>query len=97
MFAGNADKTTVAGRARFLCLALRTAFDDIANFADWLAAQTDADLTGEGFTAQDVTWLRSTFHDYVSLHAIWKGKVDPNSIVLPYDFTVNSREIIGAQ
>lgn len=95
MFANQETLANVALRAQFVCLQLRQAMENMANFASWLAAQTNTDLSSLGFTTQDITFLRSAFHDFTSLNAINHGQADPNNIPLPYDFTVNVKELIS--
>lgn len=95
MFAGNATMVTVAQTAGQRCLALRTAFEGITDFENWLTAQADADLTALGFSTQDITFLRSAFADLNDLATKYNGGA--GTIALPYNYTVNSKQVIGPQ
>lgn len=65
----------------------------VKDFYNWVTAQLDGDLTTLGFTASDITFLRSAAADLHALAVIYGGGASP--ITLPYDFTVNSKQLIG--
>ena len=103
MFAENATRGNVMLRSQDIFLRLRTSLDDAANFYNWLSAQDDATLgTGDegslGFTADDITFLRSAYNDVVALRDIATGGLPPASYPqpsAPHDYMVNVKQIIG--
>jgi hypothetical protein len=101
-FAGNATGGGVSLRAQDILLRLRAALDDAANFQQWLAAQSDADLapgeTGVGLSPPDIGTLRSAFADVTALGDIANNKQPPSTYPqLPstYNFLGSARQIIG--
>lgn len=87
----------IAQNAKVICRTLRDNLDQAAAFRSWLASQSDADLTGLGFSAQDITWLRSAFEDLHALFLLTYGNPVPASygITGSYDFSVSVKEITG--
>lgn len=77
-------------------LVLRTAFEAIQDFYGWLSAQDDADLEALGFTANDVSAIKSAFADANEL-AILYGGGNLNTYTLPYNFSASQRQVIGPQ
>lgn len=64
------DKVTINARAGFLVTQLRDALAEVARVKTVLDGLQDTDLTGMGFTAPDVTQLRSAFTDMNNLSNI---------------------------
>jgi hypothetical protein len=63
----------VASRAVDRLLSLRKALEDCANFYAWLTAITDGELSGIGFTAADISAMRSAVADANELAVLYKG------------------------
>lgn len=77
-------------------LALRAAFQGIQDFQGWLSAQSDTDLIALGFSASDLSALRSAMADAneeATLHA--GGGL--GTYTLPYNFSASQRLVIGPQ
>jgi hypothetical protein len=98
MFAENASQGNIMLRSQDVFLRVRTALDDGANFFAWLSAQDDATLTALGFTAQDLTFLRSAYADLMAWRAIFYDGLPPAGYpqpTAPHDYYVNIKQIIG--
>jgi hypothetical protein len=93
MFGETTTKLVVERQAQQVCENLRDAFKPVVDFQNWLTAQSDGDLTTLGFTAADITFLRSAFADLFDLQIKYNGGA--GTIAIPYSYTVNSKQIIG--
>ena len=93
MFGDTTTKLVVERQAAQACEGLRDAFKPITDFQNWITAQSDGDLTTLGFTSTDITFLRSAFADLSDLALKYNGAA--GTITLPYNYTVNSKQIIG--
>ena len=98
---GSTSSGSVTLRTRDILLRFRTALDDAANLSNWLTAQTDAELgqpNGIGYTAQQITFLRSAVADVMAARAIIYNGLPPPAYPQPpaaHDYLVNVKQIIG--
>jgi len=98
MFADNASQPNIMNRTQDIFLRWRQAMDDMSNFQNWLAAQDDPTLEAMGFTAQDVTFLRSAYADGMAARAIIYNGLPPAGYPQPtgaHDYLVNIKQVIG--
>lgn len=65
------------------------------NFYNWLAAQSDNDLTGAGISATDLSFMRSMAADLNAYSNVYHGQPPGGAYVLPYAFANSSTEVIG--
>jgi len=63
-----------------------------ANFKAWLDTQLDADLTPLGYSAGDISNLRSAFSDAAQLATIFKGTA---TLGVAKDFAVFLKRLAG--
>lgn len=66
-------KTDVDNQASSLLISLNNTLGQIAAFKAWLDTQLDTDLTSMGYTAGDVSNLRSAYNDAGALQSVWIG------------------------
>lgn len=87
------DAGTINNRAGSLVVQLRQDLDAIKQFNAWLtdAATTDGYLQGVGVSAADITALRASFTDLMSLYNVSHG-VSSTGV---NDFFFNARHLTG--
>ena len=75
-----------------LAIRLAQVMDDAERASSWLAAVTDFDLEGLGYTVGDVTALRDAGYAYGVVAQVYSGQVavDPAT-----DFRVSIRKLSG--
>lgn len=95
MFGDLQTKQAITQRAVDVCTRLRGALHDAADYQSWLAAQSSGDLTAAGFTASDITFLRSAFADLNDLAIKFGGGTGDGNHPSPYDYSVNVKQLIG--
>lgn len=101
MFEGTTSQGGMLMKAQDIFTRLRGALHDVGDYQDWLAAQTDADLgqpDGLGFSAQQITFLRSAFADASAANSIIHNQLPPGGYPQPpatHDYWVNIKQIIG--
>lgn len=66
--------------------------EQAADFQSWLSAQTDADLTALGYSAEDISILRGGASDMATLVAIAEGQATQTTA---QDFTANTKKLWG--
>jgi hypothetical protein len=88
------DKTTVDQRVGSLAWNLRTTFDQVQTVKTWLDGKLDAELTGLGYSAAEVTLLRAAFTDMDNLRKVAHGlQAQPGAS----DFFFNANKLTGLQ
>lgn len=98
--AGNVSTTSIASRAVALCTNLRNDLQDLIELEDYLSAQADADLEALGFSASDLSMLRSAVADANALAQIYLTGLPPGTYPQPasaYIYATSMRAIIGPQ
>jgi hypothetical protein len=79
-------------------LALRTALGGVDELHQWLASQTDSDLTsGLGFNATELGQIRSALADAHAFVQLYEAGTLPGTYSLPYVFGASQRIVIGPQ
>ncbi len=97
MFTAIANQGLIAQAATQRALAVRNDITAAQGFYAWISGQADADLTGIGFTAGDISLMRSMAADLNALGNIYHGLAPGGAYVLPYSFINSSTLVIGAQ
>ena len=98
--AANINTGSIAGKAVALCTTLRNTLEDIKDLQAYLSAQTDADLQALGFSASDLSFLRSAVADGNALAQIYLTGLPPGTYPQPasaYIYANSMRQIIGQQ
>lgn len=98
--AGNANTGTIVNRATQFLINLRETFVDISQLQAWMSAQSDGDLEALGFTAGDLSMLRSALADANALGLIYTTGLPPGTYPQPasaYVYATSQRAIIGPQ
>jgi hypothetical protein len=87
----------IASGAAQICKTLRDNLFQAQGFQNWLTDQTDAELTGIGFTEDQITTLRAAFADLAALGGLVYGQAVPTSygITGTYDFSKNIKQVSG--
>jgi hypothetical protein len=90
----------ILARAVSICGGLRQGMHDAADFQSWLAGQDDADLTaappdGPGLSEGTVEILRAAFADLEDLVIKVNGGTGDGNHPAPYDYTQNTKKVIG--
>lgn len=87
----------IAGSAKQICKTLRDTLYQAEGFSQWLTSQADADLSGLGFSASDITTLRGAFADLHTLNLLAYGQAAPSGygITGTYDFSQHIKEVTG--
>jgi hypothetical protein len=96
--AGNASVDTIVNRATQFMVNLRDTFTEIEDLDNWMVAQSDADLEALGFTAGDLSMLRSALADANALAQICNTGLPPGTYPQPpsaYVYAASMRQIIG--
>lgn len=96
--AGNANVDTVVNRSQQFMINLRDTFESIADMQAWVVAQSDADMESIGFTAGDLSMLRSALADAAALGLIYTTGLPPGTYPQPasaYVYASSQRQIIG--
>jgi hypothetical protein len=77
----------VNAQAGGYCLSLRNLFDQIQNFQQWLAAQSDTAMEALGYSAGDLSTLRAAVADLNGLAQIYQGHTVTTGFggTLPYE------------
>lgn len=93
----NDNAGLIAASAKQICQALRDNLAQAESFRHWLTSQADADMTGLGFSAAQLTVLRAAFEDLHALYLLAYGQGAPASYAITgtYDFSQNTKEISG--
>jgi hypothetical protein len=86
------NKTDVDLTAGSMARDLIVAVNHVANFKTWLDGQLDADLTALGYSAGDISNLRSAFVDAAQLATIFKGTA---TLGVAKDFAVFLKRLAG--
>ena len=86
-------KTDVDSNAGQMALTLRNNFGAIRNFKLWLDTRTDQDLINLGYTAGEVSTLKSAFSDMDQLRTIWEGAA---ALAGAKDFRTFAKLLTGA-
>lgn len=97
MFTAIANQGLIAQNATTIARSIRNDLDAAAHFYAWVSAQSDGDLTGIGFIAGDISFMRSMAADLNALGNVYRGLAPGGSYVLPYPFVNSSTQVIGAQ
>lgn len=97
MFTAIANPGLIAQSATACARNVRNDLVAAQNFYAWLSAQSDADMTGIGVTANDLLLMRSMAADLNAYANIYHGLAPGGSYVLPYTFALTSTQVIGAQ
>lgn len=87
-----AGKADIDNRAGQIVIELRTVMADIRNFKLFLDSQVDADLTGRGYAAADISTLRSAFVDLARLAGVYDGT---QTQAAGYDFRTFAKLLTG--
>lgn len=98
--AGNANVGTIVNRATQFLINLRDTFEQVSDLEAWLSAQSDADLEALGFSAGDLSMLRSALADANALGLIYTTGLPPGTYPQPasaYIYATSQRAIIGPQ
>jgi hypothetical protein len=101
MFEGTTSQGGMLMRAQDIFTRLRDALHDAEDYQDWLTAQTDADLgqpDGLGFSAQQITFLRSAFNAVTAADAVIHNGLPPAGYPQPpatHDYWINAKQIVG--
>ena len=85
-------KAEIDKRAGDITSSFQRAFNDTATLKLYLDATADADLVALGYTAQEVTLIKSAWADLAQLGAIWTGTA---ALDTPKDFRTFVRQIWG--
>jgi hypothetical protein len=85
-------KADIDGRAGGLALDLRNKFAEIRDFKVFLDATVDGDLTALGYTATDISRLRSAFNDLDHLAQVYLGLANQSAA---YDFRTFAKFLTG--
>lgn len=97
LFSGVANQGLIAQTASQRAFAVRDALTSAQEFYAWISAQADADLTAIGFSATDISFMRSMAADLNALGNIYHGLAPGGSYVLPFPFVNSSVQVIGVQ
>lgn len=97
MFTAIANPGLIAAAATQRAVAVRDSVTAAQNFYNWIAAQSDGDMTGIGVTSGDLALMRSMAADLNALANIYHGLPPGGSYTLPYAFVNSSTQVIGAQ
>jgi len=79
-------------RAGDIARSFQRGFDDVLTMKGYLDATPDQDLIELGFTAEEVTTLKSAFSDLAQLGTIWSGQA---ALADPKDFRTFVRQLWG--
>lgn len=77
------SKQEIDARAGAIARAFQKAFQDVTTLSTFLERSTVESLEGLGYTADDVTLLKSAINDLGELAMIWKGSA---TLAQPKDF-----------
>lgn len=97
---GNINVGNIANKAVTLCAGLRNILQEISDLQSYLSAQTDADLIALGFTAADLSFVRSAIADANALAQIFRTGLPPGTYPQPasaYVYAASMRQITGPQ
>lgn len=97
MFTAIANPGLIANAAMQRALAVRDSVIAAQNFYNWIAAQSDGDMTGIGVTSGDLLLMRSMAADLNAYANIYHGLAPGGSYTLPYSFVLTSTQVIGVQ
>jgi len=87
-----ANKLDVDSRAGQLAIQLRDTLREVQLFKAWLDSQTDAVLTGLGYSSGDIAQLRSSYVDLDKLRTIYEGTATQATT---YDFRTFAKLLTG--
>lgn len=96
--AGDANVGTIVNRSTQFMINLRDTFEEITDMEAWVSAQSDADLEALGFSAGDLSMLRSALADAAALGLIYTTGLPPGTYPQPssaYVYATSQRAIIG--
>jgi hypothetical protein len=96
--AGDANAGTIVNRATQFMINLRQTFADISALQAWIVAQSDSDMESIGFTAGDLSMIRSAIADANALGLIFTTGLPPGTYPQPgsaYVYATSMRAIIG--
>jgi hypothetical protein len=96
--AGDANISTIVNRATQFMVNLRDNFKEIADLEAWISAQSDADMEALGFSAGDLSMVRSALADANALGLIFSTGLPPGTYPQPgtaYVYATSMRAIIG--
>lgn len=97
MFTALANPGLIAQAATTCARNTRDSLIAAQNFYNWIAAQSDGDMTGIGVTSGDLLLMRSMAADLNAYANIYHGLAPGGSYVLPYSFVLTSTQVIGVQ
>jgi hypothetical protein len=92
---GSITQAAVVSSAVTRLQALRRALDDCQDMNQWLAGQSQADLTTIGFAGADANSLKSAFADAGALQQLYSQGTLPGTYTLPYTFGASQRQVLG--
>ena len=98
--AGNANVGTIVNRSTQFMINMRDNFEEIIDMFEWVSAQSDGDLEALGFTAGDLSMLRSALADANAMAQIYLTGLPPGTYPQPasaYIYATSMRAIIGPQ
>lgn len=98
--AGNANVDTIVNRTTQFMINMRDNFEGIIDMQAWVSAQSDAQLEALGFSAGDLTMLRSALADANAMAQIYLTGLPPGTYPQPasaYVYATSMRAIIGPQ
>lgn len=87
-------KAQIDAKAGALALTLRNTLRDIVQFKAFLDGKIDTDLTGQGYTTQEVTDLRAIFVDLKKLSDIANGSATQPAAS---NFFFNATKVYGVE
>lgn len=90
----------IAGNIQQRLIALRAAFDGIADMYGWTSTVAVADLVAAGFTAADANMLLSAANDAYAEYLIRVTGLPPSTYPQPsaaYVYSASQRQVIGPQ
>jgi hypothetical protein len=92
---GSITQAAVVSSAVTRLQALRRALDDCQDMNQWLASQSQTDLTNIGFSGPDANSLKSAFADAGALQQLYSLGTLPGTYTLPYTFGASQRAVLG--
>lgn len=96
--AGNANVDTIVNRSTQFMVNMRDNFENIVDMFQWVSAQSDGDLEALGFSAGDLSMLRSALADANAMAQIYLTGLPPGTYPQPasaYIYATSMRAIIG--
>jgi len=87
-------KNDIDARIGSLIVVIRDSLDAAVRVDTWLDAQTDADLTGKGYSGAEITIMRAAFNALVILRNVANAQA---TVPAADDLLFNARKLTGLQ